>query len=369
MASIKNTCHTKTASTRLIETETGEHDFTITNSSFGGVVTEGKGFSSGNFIVGGYNWTVWLKLIDWGNSGGYLSAYLDLQGSTSVNAQSIVCVLGQNGKPSKHSFKTGPCVIHSSKTCGVMGFVTRGELEQSKCLVNDSLTVRCTLTVGKTSYLQNTKPCRNTSLPPTELPMHLGNLLDSGESTDVTFDVDGEIFHAHKLVLAARSPIFKAELYGSMMEAMSGCVVIKDIKASIFRSMLNFIYRDSLAEADLQGGNDAKQDSVFFAQHLMVAADRYGLHRLKLICANKLYDCINVDNVAANLVLAEQHNCFQLKKACLEFLAHPEVFQAVVVSDEFLHLWKSCPTILKELPIQKKMKISDDAFFSPVTDI
>ena len=56
-------------------------------------------------------------------------------------------------------------------------------------------------------------------VPPPVLQRHLGNLLDSELGGDVTFEVDGgELFAAHRCVLAARSSVFKAELFGSMVE-------------------------------------------------------------------------------------------------------------------------------------------------------
>lgn len=143
--------------------------------------------------------------------------------------------------------------------------IDKKELETSKCLVNDCrLTIRCTLTVFKSSYMQNTKHCCGTILPPSVLHMHLGDFLDSGEGTDVTFDVDGEIFHAHRIVLAAQSPIFKAELFGPMKEAMSGIIAIKDVKAPVFKAMLHFLYRGCLLESELLGVN-TQEDSGFFS--------------------------------------------------------------------------------------------------------
>ncbi|KAJ1697505.1 hypothetical protein LUZ63_006017 [Rhynchospora breviuscula] len=236
-------------------------------------------------------------------------------------------------------------------------FFSCKELEQSACLVNDSLTIRCNLTVIKTTYLQQTKPFHCIVMLPAELQMHLGNLLDSGEGLDVTFEVDGEMFHAHRLVLAARSPIFKAELLGLMKEARIRSIVIEDMKAPVFKAMLHFIYRDSFSECELQGDGDSKQDSVFLAEHLLVAADRYGLDRLRLLCEEKLCNSLDIENVSTILVLAELLNCSQLKDACLEFLGQPEVLHAVVVSDGFQDLIKSCPLILKELPIHKRRKV------------
>jgi speckle-type POZ protein len=45
----------------------------------------------------------------------------------------------------------------------------------------------------------------------------------------------------------------------------------------VFRSLLHFIYTDSLPEID-------DRDRTAMAQHLLVAADQYGMERLKLIC-------------------------------------------------------------------------------------
>ena len=45
------------------------------------------------------------------------------------------------------------------------------------------------------------------------------NFRMENEHTDVTFDVDGNNFVAHRLILAAHSPVFKAELFGSMIES------------------------------------------------------------------------------------------------------------------------------------------------------
>ncbi|GJM84565.1 hypothetical protein PR202_ga00248 [Eleusine coracana subsp. coracana] len=49
------------------------------------------------------------------------------------------------------------------------------------------------------------------------------------------------------------------------------------------------------------------------------------------------------------LTLAEQHNCGGLKKACLDFVTDPANLKAVVASDGFEHLSKSCPFVNKKL--------------------
>lgn len=54
------------------------------------------------------------------------------------------------------------------------------------------------------------------SVPPSNINHHFGKLLESGKGADITFKVDGEMFTAHKLALAPRSPVFRALIYRPM---------------------------------------------------------------------------------------------------------------------------------------------------------
>jgi speckle-type POZ protein len=86
------------------------------------------------------------------------------------------------------------------------------------------------------------------------------------------------------------------------------------------------------------------------AQHLLAAADRYGLDRLKMICEGKLFGGINVDTVATTLALAEQHDCPQLKAKCVGFIVRsPAVLDAVLATEGYKHLEASCPSVLADL--------------------
>jgi speckle-type POZ protein len=71
------------------------------------------------------------------------------------------------------------------------------------------------------------------SVPESDLGLHFGALLENQEASDVTFDVAGEKFHAHKLVLAARSPVFKAKFFDSSEQ--SNEVVITDMEPTVFK--------------------------------------------------------------------------------------------------------------------------------------
>jgi speckle-type POZ protein len=81
-----------------------------------------------------------------------------------------------------------------------------------------------------------------------------------------------------------------------------------------------------------------------------VAADRYGLQRLRAMCEKRLCDEIAVGTATTILALAEQHRCGGLKAACYEFLRCPSNLRAVVATEDgFDHLCRSCPPVMKDL--------------------
>jgi speckle-type POZ protein len=78
-----------------------------------------------------------------------------------------------------------------------------------------------------------------------------------------------------------------------------------------------------------------------------LAADRYGIERLKLISEQKLCDYIDTSTVATTSALAEQHGCHGLKKACFNFLKSN--LKAAMANELFDHLMRSCQSVVKEL--------------------
>ena len=96
--------------------------------------------------------------------------------------------------------------------------------------------------------------------------------------------------------------------------------------------LLHFIYWDELPDMQELMGTDSKSASTLVAQHLLAAADRYALERLKVICESRLCEGITINTVATTLALAEQHHCFQLKAVCLKFVSSPENLKGKSIS-------------------------------------
>lgn len=105
-----------------------------------------------------------------------------------------------------------------------------------------------------------------------------------------------------------------------MAEATMACVTLHEIEPVVFKTLLRFVYTNSLP-VDRELG-DSVTDMV---KHLLAAADRYALDRLKLACAQKLWDSVSVDTVADVLACAEIYNCQELKSRCIDFVMQKRI--------------------------------------------
>ena len=76
----------------------------------------------------------------------------------------------------------------------------------------------------------------------TQDPDVLDSLRVSGALCDVTIVVAGQEFKAHKIILAASSPYFKAMLATAFDEKDHSKILIQDIVPHCFEMILAFIY-------------------------------------------------------------------------------------------------------------------------------
>ncbi|KAL6843959.1 hypothetical protein ACP4OV_025632 [Aristida adscensionis] len=333
----------KTSSRSVTACVSGTHDFVVSGFSLLDGLGIGRFVSSSTFEVDGYDWNINFfpdgsKTED---EAVYASAYLDLlSGKAGVRVKFSLCLLGKDGEVAelrKETYTFEPS--GDSSNWGWHKFIKKSKLQEVSRLNGDGFTIRCVLTVIKDP---RTEDVSTIVVPQSNLHQHLECMLKDGKGIDVAFIVDGQLFHGHRCVLAARSPVFEAELLGPLRKKPVEHIKIHDIEPSIFEALLHFIYTDSLPE-------NCNADETIVAQHLLVAADRYGVHRLKLICEDKLCRGMDVQTVANTLALADQHHCLQLKEACLRFIISQDMLAAVMDTDGFRHLLTSCPSITKDI--------------------
>ncbi|CAL5007488.1 unnamed protein product [Urochloa decumbens] len=341
-----------TKSTSTLGTALGRHVFEIDGYSKHRGMGSGEFVRSSTFSVGGYNWSI--RFYPDGNGvkdKDYISVYLELrwEDTKKVRASCDLRLVDQStGLPS--SVHTTELRMFSSSDLTRFApqtnrFKKRSELEDSAYLLGDRLVIDCVVTVVTEPTVSETKLHRKIEVPPFDIGNCLGKLLEAEEGADVTFSVGAETFPAHKLILAMQSPVFKAELYGPMREGSAQVVTIEDMQPAVFKALLHFIYTDSLPDMDDLGGRDANCEVM---RHLLVAADRYGVERLKLVCQSILCENLDVKNVATTLGLAYQHDCNLLQDVCLEYMSSSNVMDAVVATQGYKNLKTTCPSALAD---------------------
>ncbi|KAF8397419.1 hypothetical protein HHK36_016335 [Tetracentron sinense] len=340
------------------ETVNGTHHYTIKGYSLAKGMGSGKYISSDLFTVGGYQWAIYFYP-DGKNpedSSMYVSVFIALASDgTDVRALFELTLLDQSGK-GKHkvhshfdrALESGPYTLkYKGSMWGYKRFFRRTTLETSDFLKDDCLSMHCTVGVVRTR-VEGPKPY-TISIPPSDMGQSLKEFLESGVGSDIIFEVGDETFKAHKLILAARSPVFRAQFFGLIGNPDMDKVVLEDVEPSVFKAMLVFMYSDELPDVNEHSGSISTCTSTIMVQHLLAAADRFDLDRLKLLCEAKLCDEVTADTVATTLALAEQHHCSQLKTVCLKFAAAPGNLGVVMQSEGFKYLEESCPSLLSEL--------------------
>ena len=164
-----------------------------------------------------------------------------------------------------------------------------------------------------------------------EMGKHFGSLFDSSDGTNVSFIIGTETVHAHRAVLATYSLVFKAQLFGHMVESTMSSIPLRDIIPSTLRAMLRFVYTDAFLGVDLLG--DSPSEMV---QHLLAAAGRYALDWLKLMCAQKLWEGASINMVARILHCAKMYSCLELMNKCIDFFELEDNFKKAVLTKSFV---------------------------------
>ncbi|GFY57133.1 TD and POZ domain-containing protein 3 [Trichonephila inaurata madagascariensis] len=214
-------------------------------------------------------------------------------------------------------------------------FISVEELIHNKdYLPNDVLTLhcKCSFTAGIVSE-EIEKICQgcplmqeenlacedlesNASLDLTILQENLESLYKENFLCDTKLMTKTKSFLAHKCILSARSPVFKAMFNNDMRERSSECVNIEDLDEDTVQRMLLYLYTATLP--------DLQWDS---ACNLYTASDKYEILSLKNECSSFLKDNLSPDNVCNLLILADMHQDKDLKSSAEEFILNrKEIF-------------------------------------------
>jgi speckle-type POZ protein len=160
--------------------------------------------------------------------------------------------------------------------------------------------------------------------------------------------LQGETFTAQRWLLEAGSPVLKAKA-ALQQNATSGVLHIDDMDADVLKAMLQFMYKDALPS----NCHEKIEVEPAMAERLLVAADRYGLDKLKLACVEALCARVDTGSIAAMLTLAERHGCAVLKEACVKFLSRPDNLRSFIATYGIQRLKTECPSAAAEIVAQQ----------------
>lgn len=138
---------------------------------------------------------------------------------------------------------------------------------------------------------------------------------------DVTLNVRGALFHAHRNVLAASSPYFRALFTSEMKESKDNSIQIKDLSSHIMEDILSYLYSGSVI---LNESN---------AIDVTVAADYMLLHKLKHMGIEFVSQNLTAANCLGVIAIAEKYNFRELRDHAQAYTL--ENFSTVAQNEEF----------------------------------
>ncbi|VAH64659.1 BTB/POZ and MATH domain-containing protein 1-like [Triticum urartu] len=346
---------TMSASACAPETAQGTHLFKIDGYSLCRGLGVGKSIRSTTFRVGGHDWCVYFYpdgLTE--DSKDYVSVFLELR-TENAEARALyhLRVVDQVWPPPPFTWpipsQYQPLVFNSAddyeRCWGYTHFMRRTELRPY--VLEDTLILECNLAVIELKDAQeaDVKVNFEAQAPPSELVDNLSSLLEATEGSDVSFKVKEEVFPAHKIILAMRSPVFRVKFYGPMRDESSRSITVEDMQPAVFRGLLHFIYTDSLPPLDYLDDDEYEE----MVRHLLVAADRYAMERMKYMCEIKLCEVLHTGTVATTLALADQHHCSKLKDACIGFINSSNRMVGMMASKGYESLKRTCPSVIADI--------------------
>lgn len=118
-----------------------------------------------------------------------------------------------------------------------------------------------------------------------------------GDESFVDFELhmsDQKVLKTHKVVLAARSPVFYAMLKNDMQEAKEGSVNVPDFDSELMKEVLRYIYYNQVENLEE------------IAEKLIFAAEKYNIEGLKKMCIDHIITSLTTENLIKALIIADQ---------------------------------------------------------------
>ena len=161
--------------------------------------------------------------------------------------------------------------------------------------------------------------------PHYNLNIRMTKMLTDQTLMDVTLQVKDKEFKAHKIVLAAASPVFEAMFKEGTKEREDNFVKVEDIDSDVFEVFLRYLYSGQVDQLDEM------------VSGLLAVADKYDVQPLREICMRHMAKNISVDNAVDVLALAHRHSIDSIKSVASNYLK--DNFSAVTQTDSWTSLF------------------------------
>ncbi|XP_050302107.1 kelch-like ECH-associated protein 1B isoform X2 [Anthonomus grandis grandis] len=142
--------------------------------------------------------------------------------------------------------------------------------------------------------------------------------------TDVTLEVGTELYHAHRVVLAAASPYFKAMFTGGLQECEMARVKLQGLSPTAMHKLISFMYSGRIRVTE----NTVCQ--------LLSAATMLQIPNVIQACCNFLERQLDPSNAIGIAYFSEQHGCIELSKKANQYIERR--FVQICHEEEFLQL-------------------------------
>ena len=243
----------------------------------------------------------------------YTSLYLHYKGGSKVKAR-VQLAFRPDGKEAlcrrtaEYLFAPSSSDVVGNTFWGLSKFVRRQQLLDSLPDNASPLLVVCEVHVVSDASAALT--CR----PPTrdaESVVRLGHAMyEDCSAADVVLVVKGCEVPAHRIVLMAQSPVFRAMFGHELTEKITGRIEMQDHSVAAVREMKRFMYT-----GEVEGLGDVGAE-------LLDLAAAYDLPKLRKLCATALPWCLSQDNACRIFAAAHVHSLQELKDSVVRFISH-----------------------------------------------
>ncbi|CAM6091572.1 unnamed protein product [Calypogeia fissa] len=126
---------------------------------------------------------------------------------------------------------------------------------------------------------------------------------------DVSLVVHGvDFIHAHRFVLAGKSPVFYRMFDVSMLEKQTGLIPIDDATLPVMRAVINYCYT-----AEISFTEEVPPEEVLQVAH------KYEITHLRDVCGDELCQRIDETNLADMLRLSKKFEAKTLQEAAAKY--------------------------------------------------